>query len=231
MTKRKTFKFEELATFPNSFQNFSWEFPVLINNAGEEIDKKGKWNEEYFQNDKPIVMELACGYAEYTTWLSQYAPNTNFIAVDIKGNRIWRGAKNAIDLKLDNTAFVRTEIRYLPLFFGPDEVDQIWIIFPDPFEKKNRIKNRLTSPPFLDRYRQFVKKDGIIHLKTDNLKLYEYTLEVIQEQNLEIIIQCDDIYKHKDLELHPALRAIQTRYEKLHLADGRTIKYIQFRLN
>lgn len=218
-----------VSTFPNTFQNFRWEDPVLINNKQEEIDLCSKWREEYFNNDHPIVIELACGYGEYTIGLAERYPQKSFIGVDIKGNRVYQGAKYALENKLENVAFLRTDIRQIHHFFAEEEVDEIWITFPDPFRKKRQAKNRLTSAGFIDRYRKILKKGGLIHVKSDSDTIYEYTREVLDELKLPVFIDCNDIDKAEGLD--PVLKEIQTRYEKIHRQLRQTIKYIQFGLD
>lgn len=226
--KNKLQKFAELATFGNAFQNFTPQAPELKNNLGETVDFKGQWNTKYFQRDAPIVLELACGKAEYTVYMAQHLPERNYFAVDIKGNRIWKGAKYAWENELTNAGFLRTHIEKLPSFLGPNEVSEVWIIFPDPQPRKAKARKRLTSPMFLNYYRQFMKPDGIVNLKTDADSLFEYTLEVIAEQKLPIIRQVNDVYKECPDD---PLLTVQTFYEKMHLEEGRTIKFVSFRLN
>jgi tRNA (guanine-N7-)-methyltransferase len=171
-----------------------------------------------------LVLELACGKGDYTIALAREHPEQNFIGVDIKGARMWLGAKTALENSIPNAAFLRTRIEFIERFFGPQEVSEIWITFPDPFEGK--ATRRLTSPPFLDRYRKILSPGGIIHLKTDSDLLYEYTLEVIAEDpRCTLIYSNDDIY-HGPLPF-PELDH-KTYYEKKHLRDGRRIKYVKF---
>ncbi len=229
MSKRnKLQKFAELLTFPNVFENFNPKAPVLIGQTGHEVDLKGKWKSKHFQNNHPITLELACGRGEYTLDLARQYPARNFIGVDVKGARIWKGARIALDEKLENVAFLRTRIEQIALFFDPGEVEEIWITFPDPFLRKSKANRRLTSPNFLKTYRKILKPGGLIHLKTDEPNLFAYTLEVLaEEKEVAILYQDDDIYA-KPLPI-PEL-ATTTYYEKMHLEAGKTIKYIQFRL-
>jgi tRNA (guanine-N7-)-methyltransferase len=215
-------KFEELETFANCKKFFFEDIP-------NGFPLSGKWHQNMFHNNNPIVLELGCGRGEYTIGLAQKHPEKNFIGVDIKGNRIWTGAKFAIDHKLNHVAFLRTRIDFIDHCFGKEEVDEIWITFPDPQPQKTRERKRLTHPMFLERYRKFLKKDGIVHLKTDNTGFYEYTLEVIKEQNLPLIWHTPDLYKNCPAD-RQELITIKTYYEALFTAKGEDIKYISFRL-
>jgi len=188
---------------------------------------KGNWAERVFKNNNPVVLELGCGKGEYTIGLSQLHPEKNFIGVDIKGARIWKGARNANENNIQNVAFVRTRIEFIESFFGPDEVDEIWITFPDPQPSKTRIKKRLTSPSFLERYRNIANQDAIVHLKTDNTMFFEYTLEVIKEQGLELLLHTFDVDQNPGNEL---VLSIRTFYEEMFRAEGVPIKYLKFRL-
>ncbi|RMD91677.1 MAG: tRNA (guanosine(46)-N7)-methyltransferase TrmB, partial [Calditrichaeota bacterium] len=181
MSKNKLAKFAELETFSNVFQNFTPLQPALTS-CGRKVDFKGRWSEDYFANSQPLVLELACGKGDYSVNLARQYPEKNFIGVDVKGNRLWTGAKNAMDEELSNVAFVRTRIEQLDLFFGPNEVSEIWITFPDPFPRKSRALKRLTSPRFLNIYRKVCKPGAQIHLKTDAVNLFDYTLEVLEEE-------------------------------------------------
>lgn len=228
MAKRnKLAKFAEVLNLRNVVENFDPTDPVLIIGPGEEIVLNGKWSKEFFKNDNPITLELACGRGEYSLALGKSYPDRNFLGVDIKGARIWRGARNAIDWELDNVGFLRTKIELIEEFFNEDEVDEIWITFPDPFHAKpNR---RLTNPVFLDRYRKFLKDGGILNLKTDDDLLYEYSMEQLSAyEHAEILYHNDDIYSSElvtqDLE-H------KTYYEHMHLEKNKTIKYIKVRLS
>ena len=230
MSKRnKLQKFAELLTFPNVFENFSPLQPQLVGENGVEVDLKGRWAEEHFKNDQPITLELACGKGDYTLGLARSYPDRNFIGVDIKGARIWKGAGTALQEQLQNVAFLRTRIEQIALFFDPGEVAEIWITFPDPFLSEKKAKRRLTSPRFLNEYRKILQQSGLVHLKTDEPNLYDYTQEVLSEDTAtSILYQSDDIYA-KELYL-PELE-IKTFYEKMHLEVGKTIKYIQFKIN
>lgn len=228
MSKNKLQKFAEIAQMPNVFQNFGWENAQLINYQGIAIDYRGQWANSVFQNQHPICLELACGYGEYTTALAAQDPNRNFIGIDIKGNRIWRGACQLLEQNLHNGAFIRTAINLLPHFFGNNEIDEMWITFPDPHIQAGKHKKRLTSAYFLNLYRQFMPPNGIIHLKTDSTLLYEYTLETIAAENCTILANVFDIANTNYDE--PRLK-IKTRYEGLNLSGADTIKYVKFALN
>jgi tRNA (guanine-N7-)-methyltransferase len=173
------------------------------------------------------VLELGCGKGEFTTGLAQRYPKKNFIGMDIKGARMWRGAVTSQDENLKNVAFVRTRIQLIEHFYDSGEVNEIWITFPDPQPKKPRIKKRLTSPEFLNRYRSICKKDCIIHLKTDNTTLFDYTLEVIKEQNLPLLFHSYDVDKNPGSE---EVLSIRTHYENLFRKQGEKIKYLRFGL-
>lgn len=208
--KRKLERFAEIATFPNVFQG--WE---LAEN----------WYQEYFRNDKPVTLELACGRGEYTVALAQRFPSRNFIGIDVKGARLWRGAKTALELKMTNAAFLRIPIAKMDLVLAEKSVEEIWIPFPDPFAKKKKEKRRLTSANFLNLFKKLTGPEARIHFKTDDSALFHYTLEVLSDENCKIYQIIDDLY-HSDLEND--LIRIKTTYELKHLAAGRTIKYICF---
>ncbi len=227
--KNKLQRFADNLSFPNVYENFDVAHTVLTGKDGTTADMKGKWNELHFKNDNPLVLELACGYGEYCVGMGKMYPNRNFLGVDIKGARIWSGAKLALKEGIENAAFLRTRIEMIDKFFAPEEVSEIWITFPDPFLRESKSNRRLTSPPFLARYRQILKKGGIVHLKTDEPNLYECTLEWLSEDaTVKILHQDNDIYT-KPLPL-PEL-AIKTRYEALDIAGEKTIKYVQFTIN
>jgi tRNA (guanine-N7-)-methyltransferase len=227
--RNKLLKFAEVLSFPNVFENFDASQPALTGENGLIVDLKGRWKQAHFKNHHPITLELACGKGEYTVGLAQRFPDRNFIGVDIKGARIWRGAKTALEQGIANAAFLRTRIEQITLFFEKGEVDEIWITFPDPFLQNNKANRRLTSPYFLAQYSQILKNGGLMHLKTDEERLYDYTLSVLAGQNdYTLLYKDDDIYAaplpFPELE-------IKTFYEKQHLAAGKTIKYLRFRLD
>jgi len=229
MSKRnKLQKFAEMLTFPNVYENFDPRQPQLTGLNGEPVEMKGKWARQHFKNEHPITLELACGRGEYTLDLARAYPNRNFIGVDIKGARIWKGAKIALEEKLDNAAFLRTRIEEIAYFFEPGEVAEIWITFPDPFLRKSKANRRLTNARFLGEYKKILTPDGDLHLKTDEPNLYEYTLEVLNEYpGADIQYQNDDIYAD---ELPIPELETKTYYERMHLAEGKTIKYVRWRL-
>ena len=190
----------------------------------------GKWREEQFKNQNPLVLELGCGRGEYTIGLAKNNPNKNYIGVDVKGNRIWTGAKYANDNKLTNVAFLRTRIDFIEHCFGEAEIDEIWITFPDPQPQKTRVRKRLTNPMFLDRYKKILKPGGLVHLKTDSTSFYEYTLEVIAELKLELLYSTADLYIHNPSGKEE-LTNIKTYSEQLFTEKGEKIKYCCFKLN
>jgi len=228
MGKGKLRKFAELARFPHVFENFSHERPELIGKDGEVVDFRGRWSQDFFGNGHPLVLELACGRGEYTVELARRYPGRNFIGIDIKGARLWAGARQALEEGLANVAFVRTRIEHLGAFFGRGEVSAMWITFPDPFPRKSKANKRLTSPYFLDLYRGVLTAGAELHLKTDSEILFRYTLEVLSErEDYELEIRIDDIdagarSKYPDLD-------ICTYYERMHMREGRSIKYVRWR--
>lgn len=196
--------------------------------SDEKPAPKGKWANDIFENNNPIVVELACGKGEYTTSLADKYPDKNFIGIDIKGDRIWKGAIRAQNKELDNVRFLRCFIDHLKEFFAAEEINEIWITFPDPYLKKSNSKKRLTSPKFLAIYRMVAAKGAVVHLKTDSEPLFRFTNEVIDEQGLTVIEKINDLYARS--EMKEELR-IKTYYEQKHLERGRTIQYVQFSLN
>lgn len=227
--KNKLKKFEDLHVFPNVYENFDPKAPALQRYADTFTDLKGRWGQEHFDNENPIILELACGRGEYTVALAAAYHDINFIGVDIKGARIWQGAKEALDQQLYNAAFLRTRIEQLDHFFSQDEISEIWITFPDPFLRESKENKRLTSSRFLDRYKNILRPQGIIHLKTDDPTLYQFTLDTLSGYpGARLLYNNEDIY-NSDL-LFPEL-AFKTHYEKEHLAEGRKIKYIRFQIH
>lgn len=186
---------------------------------------KGQWHNIFFKNNNPITLEIGCGHGAYVIGLAKLFPQRNFIGIDIKGDRLWKGAKEAKKQYLSNVAFLRIFIESLDDFFSENEVDEIWITFPDPRPKNRDIKRRLTSPRFLDLYRHILADQGKIHLKTDNTLLYDYTLKILHKQNLKILKQTLDLYNSPYLVEH---WGIQTTYEKRFLAQGMKIHYLCF---
>ncbi|MEM9885593.1 MAG: tRNA (guanosine(46)-N7)-methyltransferase TrmB [Bacteroidota bacterium] len=228
MSKRnKLQKFSEMYAFPHVYENFTAKNPQLSGKDGAIVKLKGQWAAKHFQNNHPITLELACGKGDYTLGLAKRYPERNFIGVDIKGARIWRGAKTALEEGLDNVAFLRTRIEQLHYFFEPEEVAEIWITFPDPFLKKEN--RRLTAPRFLEMYHKLITKEGILHLKTDSPDFYKFTLEVLEQvDTFKLSYAESDIYSKalliRELE-------IKTFYEHKHLADHRKIKYVKMLRN
>ena len=223
MGKNKLKKFAEMETFSNVFQCGAREMLP----TGGRHEMAGHWRDSYFHNDNPIVLELGCGRGEYTVGLAQKYPDKNFIGVDIKGARMWAGAKQAELAGLKNVAFLRTNIEIITAFFAPDEVDEIWITFCDPQMKK--ATKRLTSTYFMQRYQQIVKPSGLIHLKTDSPFLYTYTTEMLRLNPYPVIVHTDDLYGTEEALLADA-KALQTHYEKQWLDRGLSIKYIEWQL-
>jgi len=227
MGKDKLRKFNEVATMSHVIEPPKDE--MLTGTGG----MRGKWNTDQFSVARPITLELACGKGEYTVDMARAHPERNHIGVDIKGNRIWRGAKTAQEEGLDNVAFLRTRIEFIESFFGPNEVDRIWITFPDPQKKDRRIKKRLTHPDFLNRYRKIMRKGGTVNLKTDSSTLYDYTMDVILEQGLKVHHQTIDVYTIGPKKFPDELMALmetKTHYEKMWLKEGKQIKFISFEI-
>lgn len=213
MGQKKLIRFEAIKSFANVL-----EYPQ---------DIKGKWH-EFFKNEHTITLELACGKGEYAVGLGSMYPQRNFIGIDIKGNRIWRGAKTALDEGLPNIAFVRSHIDKITDYFVPGEVSEIWVTFPDPQLRASRSKKRLTHPNFLRLYQQILQPGGLVHLKTDSPRLYQFTLTVVNLFNLELLEHSDDVYAAA--EIKPEL-TIKTHYEGLDIAQSNRIHYICFRIN
>ena len=227
--RNKLAKFSELASLPNVYENVTPKNPQLEGLNHAIVELKGKWAKAHFKNDKPIILELACGRGEYTLALAKKYPNQNFIGVDIKGARIWQGAKKAIAQELDNAAFLRTRIEQIAHFFAPEEVREIWITFPDPFLRESKINRRLTGANFIEHYRKILSKDGIVQLKTDDSTLYEFTLTTLAEtENCQLLYHDNDIYS-KALPIEAL--SVKTYYESLHLAANKKIKYVQFKVS
>ena len=212
MAQKKLIRFEAINSFANVLQ-----YPKNI---------QGRW-QHFFKNKNPIILELACGKAEYTVGLAKMYPDKNYIGVDIKGNRIWVGAKKCLDEKITNAAFLRTEIDKINTYFTTGEVDEIWITFPDPQLRKSKAKKRLTHPKFLRLYKQFLQPGGYIHLKTDSPDLYYFTKMVIDHYNLNIISEIKDLHTNENIS--PELK-IKTHYESLDIAKSKAVFYLCFTL-
>lgn len=221
MGKKKLVRFRELGSLEKVFQ------PPLEEIFQKNYHLKGRWKKEVFGNDYPLVLELGCGKGEYTTGLARKYPTMNFMGLDIKGARMWTGARTARDEGLGNVAFLRTRIDFINSFFARDEIEEIWITFPDPQEKRRRMKKRLPGALFLNKYREILKDGGKVHLKTDNRELYLDTLEMVRYNDLPLVRHSDDVYS-EDWEDETV--SIQTYYEKIFLTEGIKINYICFRL-
>jgi tRNA (guanine-N7-)-methyltransferase len=213
MGKDKLRKFAEIETFANVYEL----------DAGKSF--KGKWSKMHFKNDAPLVLELACGKGEYTVNLAQLFPEKNFIGIDYKGNRIWRGAKTAIEEGIENVAFLRIQIEQILDYFDADEVSEIWITFPDPQPQISREKKRLTAPRFLEKYKVILQESAPINLKTDNDDFYAFTLETIEQLGLKLHVRTEDLYRS---DLVNEVLSIKTYYEKKYLAHDKNINYVRF---
>lgn len=212
MGQQKLVRFEAIKSFENVFQ-----FPE---------NQAGNWD-KFFNNQHPITVELACGKGDYAVAMAKLFPEKNFVGVDIKGNRMYVGAKTAIKENIPNVAFLRTQILDLEKYFAKEEIKEIWITFPDPFLRASKTSKRLTSPRFLSIYQRLLPKGAVINLKTDSTELFEFTLETIAEQGCKIVNRIDNVYENG----HPeGLLGIQTFYEKMHLEDNRIIKFVSFLL-
>ncbi|MBQ5606575.1 MAG: tRNA (guanosine(46)-N7)-methyltransferase TrmB [Prevotella sp.] len=223
MAKGKLAKFADMERYENVFQ---YPYSVVEN---VPFEMKGRWREDYFHNDNPIVLELGCGKGEYTVGLAKLFPNINFIGVDIKGARMWTGATQAIKENLRNVAFLRTNIEVIDRFFAEDEVQEIWLTFSDPQMKNAR--KRLTSTYFMNRYRRFLNDGGLIHLKTDSNFLFTYTTYMVERNNLPVLLRTEDLYHTEGIDEETSnILAIQTYYESMWIERGLNIKYMKFRL-
>lgn len=208
--KNKLFRFQALTAFPHVHQDLG--------------TLAGNWH-KVFKNEHPIVLELACGYGEYTLELAQRYPDFNFIGIDIKGARIYQGAHNALVQNIKNAHFARMQIDHIEAWFHPQEVHEIWITFPDPYPTQPKARKRLTHPMFLSRYQRILKKGSKVHLKTDNTGLYEFTLEVLHQYEVPVLINSSNVYKE---DWYQGEMMVKTRYEKIFSEKGESIKYIQF---
>ena len=215
MGRSKLYKFEAITHMDHVFD--------------KDPKYRGSWAKDFFGNENPIVLELACGKGDYARGMAERFPEKNFIGIDLKGNRLYTGANLALSSQLKNVAFIRTQIDHLEEYFEPNEVDEIWITFPDPFLKNSKHKRRLTSEKFIRIYRKVLKPEGFINLKTDSPQLYQYTKEVIAEMNLHTVRDCADVYLAGIQETE--LFGIQTYYEQNHLLNNRTIHYLKYQID
>ncbi|MEZ5069474.1 MAG: tRNA (guanosine(46)-N7)-methyltransferase TrmB [Bacteroidales bacterium] len=221
MGKKKLARFRELESLERVIQ------PPFEDVFGKDHPLKGNWSREVFGNGNPLVLELGCGKGEYTVGLASRDPERNYLGVDIKGARIWAGARRGHDLGLKNVGFLRTRIEFIGSFFARDEVDELWITFPDPQAKKRRQKKRLTGPPCLNRYRLFLKDGGRVSLKTDSGELCDYTRELVRFNHLEVELDSMDVYRE---DWDNEITGIRTHYESLFRAEGAKIHFLRFRL-
>ncbi|MEP2023075.1 MAG: tRNA (guanosine(46)-N7)-methyltransferase TrmB [Reichenbachiella sp.] len=217
MGRKKLDRFQDNAERYNVVQDGKSNFGNLI----------GKWRSEHFKNDQNLVVELGCGRGEYTVGLGEKIPDTNFVGVDIKGSRIWVGSSYAIENGLKNVAFLRTQIELLDKHFGENEIDEIWVTFPDPRPKDKDEKRRLTAPRHMEVYKQLLKNDGWVKFKTDNTFLFDYTLELFQEGIVKVknLVHTHDLYNSEFMDEH---FGVKTKYEKLFFEKGESIKYMKF---
>lgn len=222
MGVNKLERFEQVKSFGNFFYH-----SYLQSMKGSEL--KGNWSKQVFKNNNPIVLELGCGKGEYTVGLAKKYSNKNFIGVDIKSNRIWKGAKEALETNIENAAFLHTRINFIDTCFAENEVSEIWITFPDPQPQKPRARSRLTHPLFLTRYKNIVRQNSTIHLKTDSESLFKYTLEVINDGKLNLIHHTFNLYEESN-PLFDDAKSIQTYYESIYLKERVPIKYLVFTL-
>ena len=218
-SKNKLKRFKENLSFKNVIQP---ERETLLEDS---FKHKGKWK-KIFKNNNPIIVELGCGKGEYSVALAKLNPNKNYIGIDIKGARFWRGAKTSIDEELNNVVFLRTQIELINLVFGKDEVDEIWLTFPDPQIKYQRTKHRLTNPFLINLYKKILKNKGIVHLKTDSEFLHGYTLGILKSFSINLIFSNHDIYKNNNAP--DEVINIKTHYEKLFLESNKNISYLSF---
>lgn len=221
-SKNKLKRFKENETFNNVIQ------PTRDELVNQQFSLKGNWNAQFFKNSNPLVLELGCGKGEYSVALAQKYPDKNFIGIDIKGARFWRGAKTAIETGLDNVAFLRTQIELIDYAFGKNEVDEIWITFPDPQIKYKRTKHRMTNSAFLQRYKSILKPDGVVNLKTDSEFMHGYTLGLLHGEGHEVLYANHNVYKQEGSP--EEVTSIQTFYESQYLEQDKAITYIRFKI-
>lgn len=228
MGKNKLRRFAEMKEFSCVFE------PENAKVIDDDFDLKGKWHADYFRNENPIVVELGCGKGEYTVALAKKYPGQNFVGIDVKGARIWRGSKTVEEEEIKNAAFVRAKIEFINSIFDRNEVSEIWLTFSDPQPKDKKGTKRLSGWAFLERYGKLLKKEGLIHVKTDSPLLYESTLETIQEGNHQLMVETDDLYGRgwtKFSEEEREILSVKTFYEQKWLSEGKPIHYIRFSLN
>ena len=221
-SKNKLKRFKENETFKNVIQ------PTREELVKKDFVLKGKWNKDFFKNDNPLVLELGCGKGEYSVELGRKYPNKNFIGIDIKGARFWRGAKTALEENITNVGFLRTQIELVDHAFAENEVDEIWITFPDPQIKYKRTKHRMTNSDFLQLYKSILKPDGVVNLKTDSEFMHGYTLGLLQGAGHEILYANHDVYKQEGSP--EEVTSIQTFYESQYLEQNKPITYIRFKI-
>lgn len=221
-SKNKLKRFKENETFENVFQ------PTREEVTSGDFPLKGKWSSDFFKNDHPIIVELGCGKGEYSVGLAERYPDKNFIGIDVKGARFWRGAKTAVDSGMNNVAFIRTQIELLDFVFAENEIDEIWITFPDPQIKYKRTKHRMTNSEFLQLYKKVLKKDGVVNLKTDSEFMHGYTLGLLHGEGHEVLYANHNVYKNEGSP--EIVTAIQTFYEKQYLEINKAITYIRFKI-
>ncbi len=221
-SKNKLKRFKENETFANVFQ------PTRDELVNQDNEFKGNWNARVFKNENPLVLELGCGKGEYSVALAKKYPNKNFIGIDIKGARFWRGAKTAIEEHIPNVAFIRTQIELIEYVFAKSEVDEIWITFPDPQIKYKRTKHRMTNSAFLKKYKTILKQEGIVNLKTDSEFMHGYTLGLLHGEGHEVIYSNHDVYKQEGSP--EEVTSIQTFYESQYLEQNKPITYIRFKI-
>ncbi|WP_026754731.1 tRNA (guanosine(46)-N7)-methyltransferase TrmB [Sediminibacter sp. Hel_I_10] len=221
-SKNKLKRFKENETFSNVFQP---KRPELVD---ADYEMKGSWREKFFKNDHPLILELGCGKGEYTTALAERFPKKNFIGIDIKGARFWRGAKTAVENEMSNVAFLRTQIELVDKAFGENEVDEIWITFPDPQIKYKRTKHRMTNSDFLEKYKHILKPEGVVNLKTDSEFMHGYTLGLLHGAGHEVLYANHNVYRQEGSPKE--VTEIQTYYESLYLEKDKPITYIKFKI-
>lgn len=222
-SKNKLKRFKENESFENVFQ------PSREELLAKEFALRGKWNRDFFKNDNPLILELGCGKGEYSVGLAKRFPEKNFVGIDIKGARFWRGAKTAVEDRMSNVAFVRAQIELIDHLFAENEVDEIWITFPDPQIKYKRTKHRMTNASFLDLYKRILKPDGVVNLKTDSEFMHGYTLGLLHGLGHEVLYANHNIYRNAGAPAE--VTEIQTFYEKQYLQIDKAITYIRFKIN